>query len=347
MDLWIPHERIVNCGNLSGARAIRKFCKDVVRNSQNEVFVWSFKCPEQVVTVCRDHGIKLTRVEDGFLRSIDFGSRKTPPLSLCMDDLGIYFDPTQPSRLEEILSTFPFAEHPEILDEARRSRNTLLASKLSKYNTGYPIEVEEIYGPKTRKRILVVGQVEGDMSIIKGCKIGMNNNDLVRIAADENPDAEIIYRPHPEVLAGLREQESDPADVSSIARIVTDNITLSDSFQTIDHVYTITSLSGFEALLRGIKVTCLGAPFYSGWGLTDDRQKVERRTRRLTLDELFAGAYLLYPTYRNPNTGERLTFSEALEFLQAMKRAADSARLAAAMESNLPSHKDAVPACGA
>ena len=32
----------------------------------------------------------------------------------------------------------------------------------------------------------------------------------------------------------------------------------------------MTSLMGFEALLRGIPVTTLGTPFYAGWGLTTD-----------------------------------------------------------------------------
>ena len=62
-------------------------------------------------------------------------------------------------------------------------------------------------------------------------------------------------------------------------------------------VHTMTSLVGFEALLRGLPVVTYGQPFYAGWGLTEDRAPVSRRTRRLSLDELVAGALLRYPRY--------------------------------------------------
>jgi capsular polysaccharide export protein len=70
----------------------------------------------------------------------------------------------------------------------------------------------------------------------------------------------------------------------------------------VDAVHTLTSLTGFEALLRGLPVTCWGAPFYAGWGLTEDRLPVPRRTRRLALDELVAVALILYPRCVDPLT---------------------------------------------
>ena len=61
----------------------------------------------------------------------------------------------------------------------------------------------------------------------------------------------------------------------------------------------MTSLVGFEALLRGLPVVTYGQPFYAGWGLTRDHAPLARRTRRLSLDELVAGALLRYPRYVN------------------------------------------------
>ena len=47
----------------------------------------------------------------------------------------------------------------------------------------------------------------------------------------------------------------------------------------------MTSLLGFEAMLRGVKVTTTGAPFYAGWGLTRDLGELPaRRTARPDLD---------------------------------------------------------------
>ncbi|WP_312841691.1 capsular polysaccharide export protein, LipB/KpsS family [Sinorhizobium psoraleae] len=81
-------------------------------------------------------------------------------------------------------------------------------------------------------------------------------------------------------------------------------MTPADALEGADHVYTITSLMGFEALLRGIRVTCLGLPFYAGWGITDDRQVSPRRTRLRSVREIFAAAYLLHSRYFDPETGE-------------------------------------------
>ncbi|WP_071835525.1 beta-3-deoxy-D-manno-oct-2-ulosonic acid transferase [Pararhizobium antarcticum] len=293
----------------------------VLADRQSKMYVWGYKHPDYVETFCKRFNVPLIRIEDGFIRSVALGATKAPPLSLCFDSSVLYFDPTGRSDLEEIIDTRDFAGDPELVNRARRGIDLLLSTRLSKYNTSEDVDVETIYGPKTRRRVLVVGQVEGDMSIIKGCNLKIDNNDLVRIAARENPDAQIIYKPHPEVLHGTRKDppQSNPDLVRSFALVLDQDITLADAFKTVDHVYTITSLSGFEALIRGIKVTCLGMPFYAGWGATDDRQLCERRTARRSVEEIFAAAYLLYPKYFDPILRKEISFEEALALLQWMK----------------------------
>lgn len=66
----------------------------------------------------------------------------------------------------------------------------------------------------------------------------------------------------------------------------------------------MTSLMGFEALLRGVKVTTTGAPFYAGWGLTTDLGKLPaRRAQRPTLHGLVHAVLIDYPRYFDPVTG--------------------------------------------
>jgi capsular polysaccharide export protein len=76
-----------------------------------------------------------------------------------------------------------------------------------------------------------------------------------------------------------------------------------------DAVWTMTSLLGFEALIRGKPVTCLGAPFYAGWGLTTDLGPTPHRRRhapdghplpRPTLAHLVHAALIAYPRYYDP-----------------------------------------------
>jgi len=66
----------------------------------------------------------------------------------------------------------------------------------------------------------------------------------------------------------------------------------------------MTSLLGFEALLRGVPVTTTGAPFYAGWGLTQDVGNIPtRRDARPKLAGLVHATLIDYPRYRDPATG--------------------------------------------
>nr|WP_116288865.1 capsular polysaccharide biosynthesis protein [Ensifer sp. LCM 4579] len=273
-----------------------------------EFLVWGPELPPALAAIARERKLPVTFLEDGFLRSVRPSASRTPPLSLALDSRTPYFDCTRPSDLEMLLGSYDFAADPALLARARAGIESLIESGISKYNGGRQRTAEAVYGEKTGKRVLVIGQVEDDASIRYGCPVPLTNNDLVRLAAAEQPAAQILYKPHPDVLSRVRPARSDPAEVAHLAIIVTETLPLAEALKTVDHVYTITSLAGFEALMRGIKVTTAGSPFYAGWGLTDDRQAHPRRGRKLTLEALFAGAYLLYPRYFHLETGEETSF---------------------------------------
>jgi capsular polysaccharide export protein len=126
------------------------------------------------------------------------------------------------------------------------------------------------------------------------------------------PDAAILYKPHPDVEAGLRPGAIDPADLAGLADRVLTRTDPAAILPEVDEVWTITSLLGFEALLRGLRVTCLGAPFYAGWGLTTDLGPVPERRRRAAdghplprpdLAALVHAALIAYPRYHDPVSG--------------------------------------------
>ncbi|AJD42387.1 capsule polysaccharide biosynthesis/export KpsC-like protein [Rhizobium gallicum bv. gallicum R602sp] len=293
----------------------------ILSDRRAEVMAWQYKGLPQLKNFCASNNIPFHYVEDGFIRSVSLGALQIPPMSLAFDRQDMYFNANGPTDLEAILSTFDFDGNADLMRRAQALIEQLLSAGLSKYNSSADAQIEEIYGPKTRKRILVIGQVERDASIAYGSREKHSNNDLVRLAYRENPGAQIIYKPHPEVLQGTAEAMSDPNSVRGICTVLEQDISLASSFRTIDHVYTITSLAGFEALLRGLKVTTLGCPFYSGWGLTDDRQPTDRRKRKLTVEQLFAGAYVLYPKYFDPVAKEYIDIERAIELLGKMRAA--------------------------
>lgn len=98
------------------------------------------------------------------------------------------------------------------------------------------------------------------------------------------------------------------------------DISITALLQEVDEVHTLTSLTGFEALLRGKRVTCYGQPFYAGWGLTTDVSPLPRRKRRLELDELVAAALILYPTYVSARTNRYTTPERTVEEIVAQSQ---------------------------
>uniref|UniRef100_UPI004048BDB5 capsular polysaccharide biosynthesis protein n=1 Tax=Yoonia sp. TaxID=2212373 RepID=UPI004048BDB5 len=259
--------------------------------AQSKQMVWAGK----ITPALAAQGV--WRVEDGFLRSRGLGADLTPPLSLVLDDIGIYYDPTAPSRLETLINASGS------LSQAARDRaaaliKSLTDAGLSKYNTG-GADVAKL--PKGR-RILVPGQVEDDASITLGASDINSNQALLAACRAANPAAIIIYKPHPDVEAGLRTGAvANARDLADAVLTQTDPIS---ALRQVDEVWTMTSLLGFEALLRGIPVTCLGTPFYAGWGLTDDRAMPV--TRRAATPDIIALAHAVlidYPRYFDPKTG--------------------------------------------
>ena len=101
--------------------------------------------------------------------------------------------------------------------------------------------------------------------------ISRSNYELVKKVKNDNPNSYIIYKPHPDVEAGLRLKGSKERLIKNMVNSVVKNNSLEDLFEQVDRVAVLTSLGGFEALIRGIPVSTYGSPFYSGWGLTDDK----------------------------------------------------------------------------
>ena len=287
----------------SGAGARLVFEDDVGRAAESGKtgLVWASKETSFLNEVFAKKGRPLSRLEDGFLRSRGLGADLIPPMSLVVDDLGIYYDPTRPSRLEALLNGATTLG-PAQLDRAQKLISLLKQTRVSKYNQGRSI-VDTDHRPGQR-RILVPGQVEDDASIQLGGADIRSNRGLLEWTRKENPDAFILFKPHPDVEAGLRKGALSDAQALELADMVLPDVDAIAAIDACDEVWTITSLLGFEALLRGKPVTCLGVPFYAGWGLTRDLADVpERRKGPLSLVQMVHAALIDYPRYFDPQTG--------------------------------------------
>jgi len=244
-------------------------------------------------------GREVLEVEDGFIRSAGLGADCVPPLSIIVDGRGIHFDPTQPSELEDLLQHADLSE--DVVARAATLRAAIVAGGLSKYESAAPRRLERTGG--TRWHVLVPGQVEDDRAVTSGGALSSNLELLRRARAHAGRGAFVIYKPHPDVLAGHRRGLLSSADMAAFADRVETDAPMASLIEMVDELHVNSSLAGFEALMREKRVTVHGAPFYAGWGLTTDLGAVPaRRTRRRTLDELVAAALLLYPRYLDPET---------------------------------------------
>jgi capsular polysaccharide export protein len=275
---------------LNGFKAIQTITKLKIKPEQ--IIIWGYNENRTLSFYLRNK--KIWRLEDGFVRSSALGASHSTPYSLVLDKTGFYYNCHNPSDIENLLNNYNFSEDTKLLEKANIALETLLSLKISKYN---PPILHKDNSIKIKKTIAVLGQVDGDASIKYGNINKITSKEMLILAREENPHAKILYRPHPEVFKGYQKSKLKSKEIEIIATLCSPDEDIIEFIERVDHVYTITSLTGLEALLRNKKVTVLGSPFYSGWGLTDDRVQMKRRTRNLTLLELFTGIYLLYPKY--------------------------------------------------
>lgn len=262
------------------------------------IAVWKSKMPAASLASLGARSVRLFEVEDGFIRSAGLGADCVPPLSIVVDAQGVHFDPARPSALETMLATAVFS--PDLRARARELLALIINSGVSKYGVGGAALARPA---GARRHVLVTGQVEDDRSVACGAGDVRGNLDLLRRARAHEPDSYILYKPHPDVDAGHRVGHIPDAIALQFADEIVRDPSIAALLDMIDAIHVMTSLAGFEALLRGKQVVTHGVPFYAGWGLTHDLGAVPaRRGRALAIDELVGAVLLVYPRYLDPVT---------------------------------------------
>ncbi|MDX2158844.1 MAG: hypothetical protein SFW09_20265 [Hyphomicrobiaceae bacterium] len=294
---------------------------EIAAGDGRALVAWASKLAPDVVARCSERNVPLVRIEDGFLRSVGLGAGLVSGSSYALDRRGIYYDATAPSDLEHLL------EHADLqsgdIARGRRLRELIVANRLSKYNlAATPPELPSTLG---RERIFVPGQVAADAAIRTTLSATVDltgpnvNLELLRAVRRRNPKALIVYKPHPDVAKGLRPGTVTADAARGLIDVEATGADILSLIDVVDRIETLSSLSGFEALLRGKAVTVHGLPFYAGWGLTDDMTVTGRRTRQRSIDELAVLALTRYCRHVDPQSGEPISCERLAERLAGLK----------------------------
>ncbi|WP_458735160.1 capsular polysaccharide biosynthesis protein [Zobellella taiwanensis] len=265
-------------------------------------------------------GLPFWQLEDGFVGYIGHPATGATRLSLIVDELGVYYDATRPSRLEQMLQNIDWWND-NWQQRATALQQVLAGQGITKYNCYADNRLPAAVAAQldaTRPRVLVIDQTRGDQSVRLGLAGEASFTHMLAAAQAENPGAQIIVRTHPDVLLGKKQgylTDVAGSDVLLLANSLNPFALMAE----VDKVYTVTSQLGFEALLAGKPVVCFGAPFYAGWGITDDRLAVPRRGKTRTVPQLLAAAYLRYCRYVDPITGERCELEDLLDLILAQR----------------------------
>ena len=267
--------------------------------------------------LAKKYNTSFTLLEDGFIRSLGLGVTGSPSFSLVEDDVGIYYDANVPSKLENILNTYDFKSNEVLMAKVSTAITLIQKYKISKYNsapklTSSFINKFELKG-ECSHNILIIAQTAGDASLEYGMLEPFTTDEIIDAAIHENPEAQVFLKVHPDVISGKKSSDFNVKLAQERCTVIDEEINPIALLEKFSKVYTKTSGMGFEALLIGCECVCFGMPFYAGWGITDDRSFCSRRTRNLSVAEVFAASYILYTRYYNPYTKRQCDIVEAIE----------------------------------
>ena len=309
--------------NIEKFLGIAKLCRNplVLRSkSCTGIYSWGHKPYSKIASrIAHALDIQHTRLEDGFVCSFGRGGRNRK-YSIVIDSVGIYYDANSPSRLENILNNLDKCswqlEDSSYRANAEQVMKRLIDNRISKYNV--LSDAEDSANDET-PFALVVDQTVGDQSVRYG---GMQQEDfdqMLKHAVSEHSAENVRVKVHPDVLAGRKQGYLSELASQLGVKVISSDIP-PHRLRQCTAAYTGTSLYGFELLMHNVPVVCFGQPFYSGWGVTEDKKPIERRKVKRSLLEMFIAAYLIYPTYVDPVTGKASTLAATIDHIIEQRR---------------------------
>ncbi|WP_081377095.1 glycosyltransferase [Rhizobium etli] len=234
-------------------------------------------------------------------------------LGFMIDDMGYYFDARQPSRIERTLNDPSFVLTEAETSRARAAISRICAERITKYNRyidSAPYHLE-------RDAVLIIDQKKGDASIEFSGATDQTFADMLDAAIRDNPGKPVYFKRHPDSI--YRNMNSYRDRTRSAVTVLPDDVSIGAIIDQCEAVYTVSSQVGFEALMRNKRVVTFGIPFFSGWGLTDDRMPISRRTMRRSIEEIFYVSCIKQSIYVDASSGALVEIEKIIDIILQMR----------------------------
>jgi hypothetical protein len=256
-------------------------------------------------------------LEDGFIRSINIGLSGEPSLSIIFDSHTAYYDATKASQLENLLNS-DIKLNKETIDYCKKCISKIVMHRVSKYNRA-PCYKLNLGNPNKRK-ILLVDQRYNKASVKYGLGDNSSFANMLQDALSHYNDYDIIIKRHPDAITGGKQSYFNkdllsPFKYANNIFLYDDDINPYALFDLVDDVFVCSSRMGFEALMAGKKVHCYGMPFYAGWGITEDKIVLDRRSKKRSVEEIFYFAYIVLSRYWNPDKNSIAKVDEIVDYI--------------------------------
>ena len=286
-----------------------KFCLD---NSSK--YVWGMKKSGERV---RNNSFYLKKnkiifLEDGFINSFGLKKKKIP-LSICIDENGIYYDYKCKSKINNFINSQ--LEGDEFL-RAQNIINLWKKNSISKYN--YPNFIH----PPQEPYVLLIDQTKGDLSIQFGGASIKNFEIMLNFAINKWPKHKIVIKKHPDTINSNKKGCIDNYLNNKKIIIIREKGQINDLIKLSSAVCVVTSQVGFESLIYGKEVHVFGMPFYSGLGLTHDHNdfSCKKNNHKVTLEQLVFGSLIKYQKYLDPRNNSICEIEKVIEYIAQKRR---------------------------
>lgn len=260
-------------------------------------------------------------IEDGFIRSVEIGLGGNPGLSFLIDDMNPYYDARSWSRIEAMLAS-DWKISPAELTQSQAALTEIRSKRISKYN--HAPDIAPKWAKDRRKRVLLVDQRLGDQSVPSGLGTEDSFRQMVMDALVRDDNALVVLKRHPDGTIGGKGSYFSRQILGGL--LDHPNILIHDGesnpyalFDHVDEVSVVTSGMGFEALIGGVKVNTYGAPFYAGWGQTNDRLKLDWRSKNRSIEDIFYWAYMASSVYYDPDKNERIGVTDMCRYISVRR----------------------------